>query len=110
MKKIKAITAMFCMTAFLAFGSGCGGDLVKKIDKLADESCACKDMACAEKVQAKLMDLVKDAKEPSKGDQEKIMKSMERMGECMAKLAIPSGGGGGGDDDEGGDDEGGDDE
>ena len=46
-------------------------------------------MACAEKVQAKLMDLVKDAKEPSSADQDKIMKSMERMGECMAKIAAP---------------------
>ncbi len=92
MTKLKSILAMLSMTAFLALGSGCGGDLVKKIDKLADEACACKDMACAEKVQSKLMDMVKDAKEPSKGDQENIMKSMERMGECMAKLAIPAAG------------------
>jgi len=87
MKKLKKLGAMLTMAALLGLGAGCGGDLVKKIDKLADESCACKDMACAEKVQAKLMDIVKDAKEPSKGDQENIMKSMERMGECMAKLA-----------------------
>jgi hypothetical protein len=87
---MKKLITVLSMTVFFALGaSACGGDLVKKIDKLADEACACKDMACAEKVQGKLMDLVKDAKEPSKGDQEKIMKSMERMGECMAKLAIP---------------------
>lgn len=92
MKKLKTFGAILSMTVFLGLGAGCGGDLVGKIDKLADEACACKDMACAEKVQAKLMDLVKDAKEPSKGDQEKIMKSMERMGECMAKLAVPAGG------------------
>jgi hypothetical protein len=89
MKTLKKFGAMLSMAAFLSLGAGCGGDLVKKIDKLADEACACKDMACAEKVQNKLMDLVKDAKEPSKGDQEKIMKSMERMGECMAKMAAP---------------------
>ena len=97
---MKKLITVLSMTVFFALGaSACGGDLVKKIDKLADEACACKDMACAEKVQAKLMDVLKDAKEPSKGDQEKIMKSMERLGQCMAKLAIPAGlgdmGGGG---------------
>ncbi len=93
MTKLKTIVAMLCMTAFLALGSGCGSDMVTKIDKLADEACACKDLACAEKAQTKILDALKDTKEPSKGDQEKVMKAMEKMGACVAKLAIPAAGG-----------------
>jgi len=63
--------------------------LVTQIDALADEACACGDMKCAEGVQGRLMELVKDATEPSKADADAIMKSMERMGDCMAKLAVP---------------------
>ena len=85
MKKLKTLGAILSMTAFLGLGAGCGGDLVKKIDKLADEACACKDMKCAEAAQSKLLDMVKDAKEPSKGDQGKRIQAMEARGECMSE-------------------------
>lgn len=86
MSKLKAFGAILTMTVLLGFGTGCGSDLVKKLDGLADEACACKDKACAEKVNKKLDTALSGAKEPSKSDAEQIMKAMARAGECLAKL------------------------
>ena len=61
--------------------------LAEKIDEIGDSVCRCSNLACAEQESNKLMDLLKDAKEPSRAAQERIMKSMERMSECTAKLA-----------------------
>jgi hypothetical protein len=85
MTKLKTLGAIFAVSALVGLGSGCGSDLVKKMDELADEACACKDKACAEKVNQKIEDALKGAKEPSKADTEKIMKAMAKTGECLAK-------------------------
>lgn len=84
MTKLKSLAAIFAVAGLLGLGAGCGNDLVDKMAELADEACACKDKACAEKVNQKIEDALKDAKEPSKGDAEKIMKSMAKAGECLA--------------------------
>lgn len=64
--------------------------LTGDIDRIADEACACPDADCARKAQKKLLDLVervgKDT-EPSAADQQEIMKSVERMTECVAKIS-----------------------
>ena len=70
MIRLKSLGAILVVAGLL--GMGCGGDLVKKMNELADEACACKDKACAEKVNQKIEDALKDAKEPSKADAEKI--------------------------------------
>ncbi len=88
MSKLKSLTAILAITVLLGFGAGCGGDLVKKLDGLADDACACKDKACAEKVDQKIQDTLEGAKKPSKDDTEKIMKSMAKAGECMAELQV----------------------
>ncbi len=88
MNKLKAFGAIFAVTMLLGFGTGCGSDLVKKLDGLADEACACKDKACAEKVNKNIEEALNAAKEPSKGDTEKIMKSMAKAGGCLAKLQM----------------------
>ena len=88
MSKLKALGAILTMTVFFSLGTGCGSDLVKKLDGLADEACACKDKACAETVNKKIDGALKGSKQPSKGDAEKIMDSMAKAGECLAKLQI----------------------
>lgn len=63
--------------------------LVKDVAALADEGCACADMSCAEGVQAKLMARIKDEPEPTQIDQEAILRSLQRMGDCFGKLPKP---------------------
>jgi len=84
MTRQKLLGAVLAAAGLLSLGAGCGGDLVKKMDKLAEEACACKDKACADKVNQKIEDALKDAKEPSRDDAEKIMKAVAKAGECLA--------------------------
>ena len=65
-------------------------DVVQKIEALVDEACACRDIACIEGVESKFYDALM-VPEPSKADQAKIMKSSERIGECMAKVVRSQG-------------------
>ena len=85
MSQLKSLGAALALSMLFVAGSGCGSDLVKKVDKLAEQACACKDKACAETVNKKIDDVLEGAKEPSKEDAEKIMKSMAKAGECLAK-------------------------
>ena len=88
MRYANKLGAALSLVALLALGA-CGGDPVKDIDNLVNEACECKDMACVEGVNKKFEQLVekyKDNKEPSKEDQEKIMKSMARLAECMTQI------------------------
>lgn len=89
MKNLKKFGAILSMLAFFGL-AGCGGDLPGKIDKLADEACACKDKECMEKVGKKFEELLKNVKKEdvSEGDAEKVEKSMSRMMECAAKIEM----------------------
>ena len=49
MKNFKSMTIALGLTSIFAFGA-CGGDAMSDAKKFADELCACKDMACVEKV------------------------------------------------------------
>ncbi len=97
MKKLKSIAAILSMSAFLALGAGCGNDLVKKFEDLADEACKCKDAECAKGIGEKMMKILEGVDkddEPSKGDQEKIMKAMDKIQKCTTKLTMPGAAGG----------------
>ncbi|MEQ1735880.1 MAG: serine/threonine-protein kinase [Rhodoglobus sp.] len=65
------------------------GATLAKFDKITDELCACRDMACAEGVMRKLNDLKspKDSSKMSKAEVERAMKIAARMTECQLKLA-----------------------
>ncbi len=73
----------------ILFAVGCH-DASKDIEKLADEACACKDKACAEKVIDKLVEFAKNNKN-AKGDEDKAAKAAERMMECAMKAGADPG-------------------
>ncbi len=74
-----AVIVVFAVTA------GCGNDLVTQIDELATDACKCEDRGCADKADEDIRMALQKADAPSKADAEKIMKSLEKAGECIQK-------------------------
>lgn len=80
MKKLVLIT-------ILGLAAACGGGDVGKLKKLSDEACACKDKACADKVNKEMDEVINGMKkEPSESEAKTLMESMAKAGECIAKL------------------------
>ncbi len=82
----------------LVFGLGaCKSDVddaVAKMKKFADDMCACKDKACAEKVTAEMVKYGEEMSKKQGGKAEPAMseaqtkelaESSKKMGECMTK-------------------------
>ncbi|MFT3698582.1 MAG: hypothetical protein QM831_35885 [Kofleriaceae bacterium] len=79
MKKLLLITTMMF--------AACGGGDVGKLKKLADDACACKDKACADKVNKEMDEVVNGMKkEPSEAEAKDLMEAMTKAGVCLAKL------------------------
>lgn len=88
--------AFFSIVGF-AFLVGCGGGgidgVLKEYEGYKDKMCACKDKACADKVEAdataylmKAAEKFKDSK-PSKEQDEKFDKLEDAMSECQKKVS-----------------------
>ncbi len=73
------------LVCFLAVG--CGKDVTKDIEALADRACACKDAACADKVVDDLLTLAQNNKK-AKGDSDKTNAAAKKLGECAIKAGI----------------------
>jgi hypothetical protein len=85
MQKFKSIILAVSLSV-VAFG--CGNKGFAALEKLGDEACACKDKACAEAVNKKLDEAMKEAAkggEPSADDAKKLMATMEKAGKCLAE-------------------------
>ena len=67
----------------LVFIVGCT-DASKKVEELADQACACKDKACADKVIDDLVSFAKDNKN-ARGDEKKAAAAAERLATCAIK-------------------------
>jgi hypothetical protein len=66
--------------------AGCEDETVKRVAVLADEACGCGEPACADAVEAKYVELVKEGqKRGSADDRKEIEKSYARMRDCIAK-------------------------
>jgi hypothetical protein len=61
-------------------------ELVTKLGALADEACACKDMACADKVSATVTALGQANKDFDPGDLDALQAIQNRMDPCLAAL------------------------
>lgn len=72
----------FFIAAALLTVSSC--DKSGEIVKFADQACACKDAACADKVVADFIAWVKDNKD-ARGDEQKAQEAAQRMAECAMK-------------------------
>ncbi len=93
MKKILIAVAM------LGLAGGCGGsaadDLLGKMKGIKNKTCACKDMACVEKVEKEGMEwMMKNADKfknvkPSKSQDAEADKLDDEMDACKAKLKPP---------------------
>ena len=59
---------------------------IAKMGRMADDLCACKDMACAEQVMKKMSSMKEPAGKPTRAEMEKAMKIAEKMAECQKKL------------------------
>lgn len=70
-----ALTVIGMVFLFVA----CGGDFAKDGEKIADEMCACKDSACADKVKEKWVALGKKAREEFKEKEDVPKDLMEKM-------------------------------
>jgi hypothetical protein len=94
-------TSMFVVA--IAMATGCGGDKIEKgLKDFKDRMCACKDLACADKVHEEYKKWENDVLEPAfKGKKEEdISKSLialdKERKDCRRKLrdaAEPAGGG-----------------
>jgi outer membrane murein-binding lipoprotein Lpp len=87
MKNFKMILAAVALSIVVA---GCSkSKAVGEINKLKDEACACKDLACGEAVSKKMLSTLEElgkGSEPSESDQKAIMKSMGELEGCISKL------------------------
>lgn len=72
--------------ASLVLAAGCS-DASKQIEKLADQACACKDAACADKVIDDLIQFAKDNPRAT-GDEDKAVKAAQRLTECAMKAGV----------------------
>ncbi len=87
MKNIKSILLGLSLTASFAF-AGCGSDVVKEFESIADKVCACKDSACATKEMEAIGKLKEPSSEPSESDMKKITEASAKMAKCAAELQI----------------------
>ena len=90
---MNALKPIFGTLAFTALLFGCGkNEAVKATEDMAAAVCACKDLACAQKVsqeQAEKLMKMKDAK-GSQADADAIKKAGEKAADCMKKIATDS--------------------
>ena len=87
MKNFKNAMLALGLTGMFGLGA-CGGDLAK-VEDLVNEMCACKDMACYEKVEAKAEKEFSDEKKLEKllkDEPEAFAKLMAKGEACEAKL------------------------
>ena len=67
--------------------SGQGADqVIGRMVRMADQLCACKDMACAEGVMKKMSSIKEPSGKPSKAQFEQAMKIAEKMAGCQKKI------------------------
>jgi len=81
MRKLSSIVLGMGLMAMVA---GCGADVTKDIEALANRACECKDAACAKTVVDDLVKLAENNKN-ARGDEEKVAKDAQRLGECVVK-------------------------
>lgn len=74
------------------FGAAGARAVLRKMDEFADQTCACKDTACADHVEKKMMEWamanmedLKDLK-PTKAEEEEADQIQEKMEQCKQKL------------------------
>ena len=92
MRAIKFLFSSMFLAGAIAGGAACGGGEIGELEKLADEMCACKDAACAKKVEEKAEKAAEGLKKKDKADfsedeQKKLMAIGKKMMECQAKIA-----------------------
>lgn len=72
----------------LALAGGCSNEVVGKVEEMANRACACRDAACADKVEKDFYDFSK-ANAKARGSDEEHKQTREhynRMRECIVKL------------------------
>jgi cyclophilin family peptidyl-prolyl cis-trans isomerase len=69
-----------------ASGRGSADQTIALMGQMADDLCACKDMACAESVMKAMSSLKEPAGKPSKAQMEKAMRLAEKMADCQRAL------------------------
>ncbi|HVK85598.1 MAG TPA: hypothetical protein VM513_15870 [Kofleriaceae bacterium] len=88
---MKTTVAMVCVLAAAACSKGGIDGALDKMESFKTQMCACKDVACVDKVDSdmeKWMDSNKDlkGKEPSKAQEERGDKIFDAMRECKDKV------------------------
>lgn len=94
MNTLKALAfASFMALGLSACGGDSGGEWKSKYQKIVDEACACKDVACFDAAKDKRRDLRKEFREAFKDKKDEAKKVGEKMepldkqfNECRDKL------------------------
>ncbi|MCC6525932.1 MAG: hypothetical protein IT373_25015 [Polyangiaceae bacterium] len=87
-----ARVAALVLAVASAAALGCGkkdavkSELVQKLEAQADAACACKDMACAEKVTADVQKLADATGKVEDDDLKPLQAAQTRIDECLGKL------------------------
>lgn len=88
---MKKLLFAVSMLGFAACGSAAGDEVVKKMEGFKTAACACKDLACAQKVAEDMSKYMEEmAKKDVQGTEsqgKKIAALGEELGKCIAKLA-----------------------
>lgn len=80
-------TRILSLLVLIALPTACKDGLATKVEKLADEACACKDAACVSDVGKRMKELQSGSEKPGDDEMPKIKAALERMQECASKHA-----------------------
>lgn len=83
--KIRNFLVATVALAGLSFSAGCSKSPIDELEKIKDEVCACKDMACAEAAMKKIEKL-EEPKEASEADKKRAEEIGVAMMTCAMKL------------------------
>lgn len=86
MKNLIAASVVLSLATFAACGGSGADAAIAKMDKVAAELCACKDVKCAESAMKKRFSLKELSGKPSRAQMEKAAKIAERMADCQTRL------------------------
>lgn len=79
------IVALLTLSLSMA---ACSKSVVQQVEALADETCACKDKPCIEKVKGRMDELKHTVEKPSDADKPALEAAAKRMQQCAMTIEL----------------------
>lgn len=84
MRATRASSLPLLCAVLLGLGA-CSNEVVKKVGEMTDRACACRDAACADKIEKEYYELAKTPAKGTQGERDEVKEHYNRMRECIAR-------------------------